>query len=92
METAKLTAVREKEYKRTHEVFEGAPCEWSAQRGATHTLWCGEGIGKGTRPAKLLKTRLYVGVDEKPDGFIVWEKWEIRQIAEFDNVKIPFKR
>jgi len=79
---AKITGVKELQYGRTHEVFAGAPCQWSLERGATHTLYCGEGFGRGTRPAKLLKTRLYVGVDEQEDR-IVWHKWDIRTLWEF---------
>ena len=70
-----LTLVREQEFKKLHEVFQGAPNTWAKERGATHTLWTGTGIGKGTRPAKLLKTRLYVGIDEDEQGQIIWEKW-----------------
>jgi hypothetical protein len=40
--------------------------------------------GTGTRPAKLLKTILYVGVDEADDQ-IVWEKWEIKTLWTFEN-------
>ena len=68
----KARMVREKEYKKYHSVYDGAPCEWSLARGATHTLWISE--FQGTRPAKLLKTVLYVGTDEENDE-IVWEKW-----------------
>jgi hypothetical protein len=60
----------------THEVWDGAPCDWSRVRGATHTLDCGIGPGRGTRPAKLLKSVIYVGIDEA-DDMIVWEKWSI---------------
>lgn len=66
---------REKEFGKDHEIYEGPPCEWSRARGATHTLWLGEGPGAGTRPAILLKTRVKVGVDEAPDGSIKWEVW-----------------
>jgi hypothetical protein len=69
--------VREREFKKGHDVFDGAPNDWSAERGATHTLDCGSGAGRGTRPARLLKTVLYVGVDEDADGQIVWEKWNV---------------
>ena len=79
------TLVREKEYKKLHDIFDGAPNEWCAVRGATHTLDCGEGLGRGTRPAKLLKTRLYVGVDENEYGDIVWEKWETRIVDSRDD-------
>ena len=86
-----ITGVSEKQYGKSHEVFTGAPCEWSAQQGATHTLYCGETEGpygchgRGTRPAKLLKTVLYVGVDEDEAGEIVWEKWEIKTRWVFQN-------
>lgn len=62
-----IVGVKEKSCGMTHDVYEGAPCEWSAERGATHTLYCGEtegpyGMpGRGTRPAKLLKTSLSLG-------------------------------
>lgn len=85
LSTRSVTSVREREYKKDHEVFDGAPCEWSRVRGATHTLYCGEtegpygSIGRGTRPAKLLKSVLYVGTDEQ-DDLIVWEKWSVRTI------------
>lgn len=70
-------------HKHTHEVFSGAPDGWAEARGATHTLYCGEGHLRGTRPAKLGKTVLWVGVDETStadgtDSKIVWEKWDIR--------------
>lgn len=78
-----VTGVTEKTYGKRHEVYQGAPCDWSAARGATHTLYCGETQGRfglphqGTRPARLLKTVLYVGTDEANDQ-IIWEKWDIR--------------
>ena len=78
-----LTTVKEKSHGLSHEVFSGAPCGWSDARGATHTLYCGEGHLRGTRPARLLKTVLWVGVDEVPtadgeDYLIVWERWHVR--------------
>ena len=85
-----ITGVIEREYKKEHTVFQGAPCDWAAERGATHTLYCGETegpfgtAGRGTRPAKLLKTVLYVGVDEADDA-IVWEKWSISTRYVFAN-------
>lgn len=72
------TIVREEDYKHDHQIFDGPPDEWAASHGATHTLWCGPGPGKGTRPAKLLKTVLYVGVDESDSVGIIWEKWDIQ--------------
>ena len=86
-----ITGVVEKRHGKTHEVFQGAPCEWSALYGATHTLYCGELEGlyrrphTGTRPAKLLKTVLYVGIDEADGGGIVWEKWGIKTQYVFPN-------
>jgi hypothetical protein len=74
------STVREKVYGHSHEIYNGAPCEWSAARGATHTLYCGEGPGKGTRPVRLKKTVMYVGVDELPGEIIKWDKWEIKTI------------
>jgi len=87
-----ITGVREKTYGKTHDIYTGAPCDWSAERGATHTLYCGETTepfgcpGRGTRPAKLLKTVLYVGLDEENDA-IVWEKWQIQTLWTFANDK-----
>jgi hypothetical protein len=80
---APYTVVIESSRKLHHTVFDGAPCDWSRERGATHTLWCGEGPGQGTRPARLLQTVLYVGVDEGPEETIVWEKWKIRHYLDF---------
>jgi hypothetical protein len=40
--------------------------------------------GTGTRPARLLKTVLYVGTDEENDA-IVWEKWQIQTLFTFLN-------
>ena len=86
-----IVGVREKEYGKTHDVYTGAPCDWSSEQGATHTLYCGEtegkyGIpGKGTRPAILKKTVLYVGTDEDEYGKIVWEKWDIKTLWTYEN-------
>ena len=65
------------------EVFLTPEDGWSQARGADATLFVGFGYGKGTRPAKLTKTTLWVGMDEAPtadgtDSIIVWEKWNIR--------------
>ena len=68
------SVVTEKEFGKDHAIFDGAPCEWSKARGATHTLFCGDGPGKGTRPAILKKTVMLVGTDEI-DNCIKWEKW-----------------
>ena len=69
------TIFQEKDFKKSHEFYSRPPNEWAAERGATHTLWLGEGCVKGTRPAKLKATVAYVGVDENEDGSIKWEKW-----------------
>lgn len=73
-----MTLVKERSFGKYHCVFSGAPDEWARDRGATHTLAIGKKDigGGGTRPAKLLKTRLYVGVDETDSGDIEWERWE----------------
>ena len=87
-----IVGVREKTYGKNHDIYTGAPCDWSAERGATHTLYCGETEGPfrrpgtGTRPARLLKTVLYVGTDEEADQ-ILWEKWQIQTIFTFANDK-----
>ena len=86
-EDRSLTGVREQEFKKEHEVYDRAPCDWSEAQGATHTLYCGEGCGKGTRPAKLLKTVLYVGTDEQDDK-IVWEKWSIKTLYRWENPRL----
>jgi hypothetical protein len=86
-----IHGVKELSWGKTHDVYDGAPCEWSKEQGATHTLYCGEvegpyGLpGKGTRPAILKKTVLYVGVDEDEYGKVVWEKWQIKRMWTFDN-------
>jgi hypothetical protein len=82
----KLSIFREEEHKFTHHVLEGAPDQWALDRGATHTLDCGNW---GTRPARLTKTRLYVGVDEAADGSIVWETWRGRVQTVWENVDAP---
>lgn len=79
-----LTRFLEAEYGLQHDIFDGAPSEWAAERGATHTLDCGRGPGRGTRPAKLMKTRLHVGVDESPEGDIVWQVWTGRQTFRWE--------
>ncbi len=82
--TAKYVRVREKTHGLIHEVYETAH-GWAEARGATHTLYCGEGLGRGIRAARLLKTVLWVSVDETPtadgtDHRIVWEKWDIKHL------------
>lgn len=79
------TVVREAEYRLDHTVIDGPPCEWSRARGATHTLYCGEGPGRGTRPAILKKTRLWVGVDELPGEIIKWETWTVTHRTRWEG-------
>lgn len=57
----------------------GAPSEWAKERGATHSLQTID----GWRPAIVLKTVIYVGIDEaehENNGDIEWEKWDIRHV------------
>ena len=69
--------VTEATYGKGFQVWSAAPCAWSRDRGATHTLLVeNDHAGGGTRPARLLKTVMYVGIDEV-DNDIVWEKWRI---------------
>ena len=82
--TAGYARVREKTQGLVHEVFSCAD-GWAEARGATHTLYCGEGHARGIRAARLLQTVLWVGVDETPtadgtDHRIVWEKWDIKHL------------
>lgn len=83
-----MTSFKESSFGKSHDVFDGAPSEWAAERGATHTLWCGKGPGRGTRPAKLLKTRLHVGIDESPEGDIVWSIWQGRQQFRWEDTSL----
>jgi hypothetical protein len=72
------SVVTEKEFGKDHTVYDGAPCEWSAALGASHTLYCGDLPGQGTRPAKLLKTVMYVADPERGNNEnIVWNKWDL---------------
>jgi hypothetical protein len=62
--------------------WDGAPDEWAGQRGATHTVrltYRDLPHQSPLRGAKILKTVLYLAVDESPEGDIVWEKWDIRR-------------
>ena len=67
-------AFTEKEFGCHHEYQIGAPTEWAAEHGATHALYTKEGL----RPARILKTVAYIGIDESDEGDIVWEKWSIK--------------
>ena len=70
----------ESNYNKRFEFCDGAPCEWSGKQGATHTVYVNALIGDGnnTRPAKVLKTVVYMGLDENETGGIVWKKWKIK--------------
>lgn len=77
----KFTVVLLDDSSRTkHEFFDAAPCVWSRDRGATHSLLITRDpdINGYTRPARLLKTCVYVGIDEV-DNDIVWERWAIKR-------------
>jgi hypothetical protein len=86
-----LLLFREQSYKLTREIYATPPSQWASERGATHTLWCGVGHGRGTRPVIIKKTRILVGVDETPEGGIKWETWLGDFRAEVPEVRIPFK-
>ena len=62
------------------EYADGAPDDWSRERGATHTLMLNTPLACGwdRRAAIVKKTVAYVAVDEGADGSIVWEKWRVR--------------
>jgi len=87
------------EHKTNHTVAPGAPCEWSLKQGATHALLLFprgfatttevNGLEWETRPVKIAKTRIYVGVDEDEAGGIVWETWTGRWEANLAGEK-PF--
>lgn len=69
-----VTRVCELDCKRWHDFANTPPDQWAAARGATHTLFTLD----GTRPARLLRTVAYVGINEDENGAIVWEKWRVR--------------
>lgn len=64
-----------KEFNTKYEYLDKAPSQWCADRGATHTIYVGP--FSETRPARILKSVAYVGIDEENDQ-LVWEKWEIK--------------
>ena len=55
----------------------GAPCKWSENQGATHTLHTMD----GERPAQVFKTFALIGVDEDEFGKVIWERWNIRNVT-----------
>ena len=67
-----------------HRFYDAAPCVWSRDRGATHSLIVTRDpdLNGPTRPARLLKTCVYVGIDEV-DNDIVWERWLLRRKPDF---------
>jgi hypothetical protein len=86
------TIFRENEYRKSHVITAGAPCDWSKERGATHTLHIPErhsDIAGATRPAILKKTRLLVGIDETPEGDIAWERW-VGKSTEWEGTPTAF--
>jgi hypothetical protein len=60
------------------DVCTGAPCQWSLEAGATHTLLLrncrGIGGDLGERGVRVSKSRIYVIVDEDA-GDPVWSTW-----------------
>ncbi len=64
---------------RGFDICTGAPCEWSLENGATHTLLlpnCYEISGdSGQRGVRVAKSRIYVIVDEDEFGKPVWSTW-----------------
>ena len=66
--------VYERKFGYDHIFTPGAPSDWAKAEGATHSLV----TTNGDRPARLLKTVAYVGVDEDEYGHCVWEKWQVR--------------
>ena len=56
-----------------HEFLPFSTDDWAKSQGATHTLITID----GDRPARLLKTVAYIGVDEDEFGNCVWEKWQL---------------
>lgn len=68
------------------DIFEGVAeydQHWAIAAGATHTLILNlrDPITNAvmTRAARLLKTCVYVAVDEADDGSTIWEKWPVRR-------------
>ncbi len=70
-----MKTFKEKDYGNWFGYKDEPPCDWSRKQGATHTLL----VLDGSRPAKILKTVAYIGVDEDENGKIVWDKWQIRR-------------
>jgi hypothetical protein len=68
----------------SHTFYDAAPCVWSRDRGATHSLILTRDpdLNGPTRPARLLKTCAYVGIDEV-DNDIVWDRWLLVRQPDF---------
>jgi len=73
-------AFKEREHGKSFEFDDKPPCDWSKGQGATHTVYVNDFIGANTRPAKVLKTVAYVGIDMTDEGGILWEKWQVRRL------------
>lgn len=58
--------------------YKGVAASLAGIEGATHTLVVDDVVGFPFRAAKVLKTVVYVAVDEDENG-IVWEKWPIKK-------------
>jgi hypothetical protein len=64
----------------THfDICTGAPCQWSCDNGATHTLLlpnckgvCGD---SGMRGVRVARSRIYVITDEDSAGNAEWSTW-----------------
>ncbi len=52
--------------------------QWAIDQGATHVVYVCD-VFCNTRAACVLKTVVYIGVDEDENGNMVWEKWPIKQ-------------
>lgn len=53
---------------------------WDVAHGFEYRIYVGSSlIGLETRPVKLLKTIVYVGVDEDGHGNPIIEKWKIKK-------------
>ncbi len=63
--------------------FKSVDCEWLKEQGCTHEIAVGGVHGSPYRGAKLLKTVVYVLVDEDENGN-VWEKWDIKKRVDFN--------
>ncbi len=66
--------------------FKDVDCQWLKDQGCTHEIAVGGAPHHyHYRGAKLLKTVVYVLVDENENG-AVWEKWNIKNRVNFDSI------